>query len=273
MNMKKVILCLLVAAAALSCSKPYVIVQVADPQLGFDADVKCQRSGEPYVDDLSYEVDYLNKAVSQINIIKPDAVVFTGDNVHMVMNEHQWFTFLGIVEKISPEIKTLFVPGNHDVINKSRGVDITPFAIYIGEDRFVHKDRGVRLVGLNTSYIKFDDRREEEQFEWLKKALEKEDASEVTLVFGHHPFFKENIDEEDSSQIQKAKRRRYFDLFKSMDVGAVYAGHLHALREGEYEGIPMRTMTASAYQLGEAQPSIRIITVSRKGIGDEIRLL
>ena len=58
-----------------------------------------------------------------------------------------------------------------------------------------------------------------------------------------------------------------------MDVGAVYAGHLHTLREGVYEGIPMRTMTAVAYQLGEAQPSIRIITVSRKGIGDEIRLL
>lgn len=273
MNMKKIILCLVVAAAALSCSKPYVIVQVADPQLGFDADVKHQNSGEAYVDDLSYEADYLNKAVSQINIIKPDAVVFTGDNVHQVMNDHQWYTFLGIIGRIHSDIKTFFVPGNHDVLNTSRGVDVSPFAVYIGEDRFVYTDRGVRLVGLNTSFIKFDDGREEEQFEWLKKALKKEKASEVTLVFGHHPFFKENIDEEDSSQIQKAKRRRYFDLFKSMDVGAVYAGHLHTLREGEYEGIPMRTMTAAAYQLGEAQPSIRIITVSRKGIGDEIRLL
>ena len=271
--MKKIIFCLMAAVAVLSCSKPYVIVQVADPQLGFDADVKSQEPGAVYVDDLTYEVDYLNKAVAHINMIKPDAVVFTGDNVHRTTNEHQWFTLLSCIGRIHPEIKTFFVPGNHDVLVTDRGVDVSPFAVYIGEERFVYKDRGVNLVGLNTNYIKFDDKREEEQFEWLKQALKKDRASDVTLVFGHHPFFKENIDEEDSSQIQKAKRRRYFDLFKSMDVGAVYAGHLHTLREGVYEGIPMRTMTAVAYQLGEAQPSIRIITVSRKGIGDEIRLL
>ena len=91
--MKKILLFMLVAVAALSCNKPYVVVQVADPQLGFDADVKYQESGEPYVDDLTYEVGYLRKAVAAINSIKPDAVVFTGDNVHRVGNEHQWFTF------------------------------------------------------------------------------------------------------------------------------------------------------------------------------------
>lgn len=272
--MKKIILSLLIAAASLSCSdKPYVVVQVADPQLGFDADVKSQEPGAVFVNDLSYEADYLKKAVAEINAIKPDAVVFTGDHVHYTSNEHQWYTLTSILSEINPEIKTFYIPGNHDVITTSRGVDVTPFAVYLGPERFVHRDRGVNLVGLNTNYIKFDDPREQEQFEWLKSALKKENDSDVTLVFGHHPFFKENIDEEDSSQLQKSKRRTYFDLFKSMGVGAVYAGHLHALREGEYEGIPMRTMTSVAYQLGEAQPSIRVITVSRKGIGDEIRNL
>ena len=271
--MKKIILSLLVIAAAISCSKPYVIVQVADPQLGFDADVKFQESGGPYVDDLSYELNYLNKAVAHINLIKPDAVVFTGDNVHRVANEHQWYTLTNCIARIDQNIKKFFTPGNHDVIVGTNGVNVVPFSVYVGDDRFVYKDRGVNLVGLNTNYIKFDDPREEEQFEWLKGALNKVKDTDVTLVFGHHPFFKEDIDEEDSSQIQKAKRRRYFDLFSEKGVGAVYAGHLHAIREGEYEGIPMRTMTAVAYQLGEAQPSIRIITVSRKGIGDEIRLL
>ena len=271
--MKKIFLSLLVAVVALSCSKPYVIVQVADPQLGFDADVKSQEPGAVYVDDLSYEVKYLRKAVLEINKIKPDAVVFTGDNVHKCSNEHQWYTLISIISNINPEIKTFFVPGNHDVIQTENGVLMAPFEVYLGKERFVHKERGVNLVGLNTNLIKFNDAREQEQFEWLQGALKKDKDSDVTLVFGHHPFFKENIDEEDSSQIQKAKRREYFDLFKENGVGAVYAGHLHTLREGEYEGIPMRTMTAVAYQLGEAQPSIRIIKVSRRGIGDEIRLL
>lgn len=272
--MKKIILFLLVVAASFSCNKPYVIVQVTDPQLGFDADVKGQEPGAVYVNDLTYEVDYLNKAVVAINRLKPDAVVFTGDLVHRTSNEHQWFTFLSVISRINEDIKTFFVPGNHDVLTTSTGVDITPYAVYIGQDdKFVYRDRGVNIVGLNTNYIKFDDPREQAQLDWLQGALKKQKKSDVTLVFGHHPFFKEDIDEEDSSQIQKAKRRTYFDLFKANGVGAVYAGHLHTIREGEYEGIPMRTMTAVAYQLGEAQPSIRIITVSRKGIGDEIHLL
>ena len=260
--MKKIIFCLMAAVAVLSCSKPYVIVQVADPQLGFDADVKGQEPGAVYVDDLTYEVDYLNKAVAQINMIKPDAVVFTGDNVHRTTNEHQWFTLLSCIGRIHPEIKTFFVPGNHDVLTTERGVDVTPFAVYLGQDRFNYRERGVNLVGLNTNYIKFDDtKREEEQFEWLKKALKKEKASDVTLVFGHHPFFKEDIDEDDSSQIQKSKRRRYFDLFKSLDVGAVYAGHLHHSAEGEYRGVAMKTTTSAAYQLGEDKASVRRVVL------------
>ena len=270
--MKRILLSLFIIAAALSCSdKPYVVIQVSDPQLGFDADVRGNEPGAVYVDDLTFEADYLKKAVAEINSVKPDAVVFSGDLVHRSYNEHQWFTLTSILSGINPEIKTFYIPGNHDVIVTERGVDCTPFAVYLGKDRFVHKDRGVNLVGLNTNLIKFNDRYEQAQFDWLTDVLEKNDESEVTLVFGHHPFFKEDIDEEDSSQIQREKRRRYFDLFKSMGVDAVYAGHLHAVREGEYEGIPMRTMTSCAYQLGEAQPSIRIITVSEKGVADEIR--
>lgn len=272
--MKKIILSLFIIAASISCSdKPYVVVQVTDPQLGFDADVKGSVPGAVYVDDLTYESDYLKKAVAEINAIRPDAVVFTGDHVHRTINEHQWYTLTNILSGIDPVIKTFYVPGNHDVINTGHGVDMTPFVVYLGSDRFAHRDRGVNLVGLNTNLIKFDDSREQEQLEWLKSVLKKEKGSEVTLVFGHHPFFKEDIDEEDGSQIQKSKRLKYFELFKDNGVGAVYAGHLHAIREGEYEGIPMRTMTSVAYQLGENQPSIRVITVSKKGIADEIRNL
>ena len=265
---------MLVIAALAACSqKPYVVVQVADPQLGFDADVKGQEPGAVYVDDLSYEADYLSKAVAQINKIKPDAVVFTGDNVHRPNNEHQWGTFIQIVSRINPEIKVLFVPGNHDVIQTSSGVNMAPFAVYLGKDNFVYKDKGVKLVGINTNYIKFDDEREQAQFDWLTTVLPKEKESEFTLVFGHHPFFKEDIDEEDGSQIQKAKRRTYFDLFKLTGVNAVYAGHLHTIREGEHDDIPMKSMTSVAYQLGDAQPSVRIIKVSRNGVEDEICLL
>ena len=93
----------------------------------------------------------------------------------------------------------------------------------------------------------------------------------MTLVFGHHPFFCENIDEEDSHvQITKSKRHQYFDYFKSKGVDAVFAGHLHDNSAGEYEGIPMLTTTSSGYQLGEGPASIRVITIKDGQMSEEL---
>ena len=169
-------------------------------------------------------------------------------------------------------MKVLHVPGNHDHLLVDGGVDPYPFTSRFGDDHFEHNAKGVKLVGINTSliYFKKEQEREQEQFEWLKTALKKCRKSDVTLVFGHHPFFVYDIDEtENHSQIALEKRHVYFDLFKEMGVGAVYAGHLHESAAAEYEGIPMRTQTSAAYQLGDCEASLRVITVTRKGIADE----
>ena len=273
--MKRIIVLLFVIAVFLSCSSnPLVVVQVADAQLGFDAAVKGSRPGVEYVNDLSYEAAYLRSAVSAINEIKPDVVVFTGDQVHLPANEEQWSLFGEIISGIDSSVKVLQIPGNHDHLLMDGGVDPEPFTSRYGDDRFVYRDKGVALVGINTSLIYFNDARELEQFEWLKEQLKKRKKSEMTLVFGHHPFFLREIDETDGhGQLDITKRRLYFDLFKEMGVGAVYAGHMHDSSEGEYEGIPMRTQTSSAYQLGDAKASVRVITVSKDGIAEELRLL
>lgn len=270
--MKKYILSLLVAVAVISCSdRPYVVVQVADTQLGFDAAVKGSKPGAEYVNDLSFEAEYLRKAVTAINEIKPDAVVFSGDQVHMPADEEQWNLFGEIISDIDQSIKVLHIPGNHDHFLVEGGVDPTPFTSRFGDDHFVHRDRGVALVGVNTSLIYFNDARESEQFEWLKDALKKEKNSDVTLVFGHHPYFYTSIDEtEGHGQLDITKRRTYFDLFKEMGVAAVYAGHMHESGYGEYEGIPMTTQTSAAYQLGEDSASLRVITVSKDGVSDKV---
>ena len=53
----------------------FTVVQVADAQLGFTAAENSQRTGEAYVNDLTYEADCLRKAVEYINDIKPDIIV------------------------------------------------------------------------------------------------------------------------------------------------------------------------------------------------------
>lgn len=272
MNMRRIVLFVISALFILSCSeKPYVIVQIADAQLGFTAADKSQKEGSEYVNDLTYEVDYLTKAVEMVNRLHPDAVIFTGDQVNRHYDSGQWDTFAQVIADIDPSVKVFHIPGNHDVVIAEGNVDSSPFTGRYGRDRFVHIDRGVRIIGINSNLIKYNDPSEGTQVEWLKESLTKENPGEVSLVFSHHPFFLKEIDEEDGYfQIQQSKRQDYFDLFTEMEVNALYAGHLHNNSEGSYESLPVITTTSVAFQIGPAQPSIRVITVQDGEVSDEL---
>ena len=269
--MKKIFISLLLLAAVSCADEPYVIVQVADSQLGFTAKARAQSEGTSYENDLTYELDCLSRAIAKINELDPDAVIFTGDQVHHPGNPVEWEAFNNEIASIDKDIDVYHIPGNHDVIISKNHVDLTPFAERFGEGNFVSVDRKVRLVGVNSNIIKYDDPREQEQKQWLEHALQKERRGEVTLVFSHHPFFLKEVGEKDGYfQIQSAKRQGYMDIFKSMNVDALYAGHLHNNSEGSYEGIPVRTTTSVGYQIGDAYPSVRVITITDGKVIDSL---
>ena len=258
--------------ALVSCAeRPYVIVQIADAQFGFTAADKSQKEGTEYVNDLTYEIDCLTTAVSMVNEIQPDAVVFTGDQVNRYYDAEQWDAFAKVISEIDPSIKVFHIPGNHDVIISEGNVDSTPFTDRYGSDRFLHIEGGVRMVGINSNLIKYNDPREDGLVEWMKESLTKDSPDEVSILFSHHPFFLKDIEEEDGYfQIQKAKRQDYFNICTVLGVNALYAGHLHNDSEGSYEGIPVTTTTSVAFQIGPAQPSIRVITVQNGMVSDEV---
>ena len=268
--MKK--LFILVALIAAACTpKTLTIVQIADAQLGFDAAVKGSVPGAEYVNDLTFEIECLKATVAKVNELKPDMVVFTGDQVHLPYDKEQWDAFVQGIADIDPSIEQYHLPGNHDHILKDGTADPQDFISRFGSDRFAVKKNNVNVVGINTSLIYFDSALEQDQMVWLEETLEATQESDVTLIFGHHPFFCESIDEEDSHvQIPKSKRRQYFDYFSSKGVDAVFAGHLHDNSAGEYEGIPMLTTTSSGYQLGTGPASIRVITIKDGQMTEEL---
>ncbi|MBQ2874101.1 MAG: metallophosphoesterase, partial [Bacteroidales bacterium] len=138
-------LSILIASAlfVLSCAdKPYVIIQIADSQLGFTAADKSQKEGTDYVNDLTYEIECLTKAVAMVNEMKPDAVVFTGDQVNRHYDAEQWDAFAAVIADIDPSVKVLHIPGNHDVMISEGAVDSSPFTDRSGDDRFVVCERG-----------------------------------------------------------------------------------------------------------------------------------
>ena len=261
--MKRIFFSVLVLAALISCkNESFVLIQIADAQLGFDASVKAQAPGAEYVNDLSYEVGFLQKAVAAVNEKRPDAVVFTGDQVNLPADQDQWNVLNEVISEMDPSVTALHIPGNHDVFISAGKVDSTPFTNRYGADRFVYENKKVCAVGINSNLIKYNDPREEEQFEWMKSVLDQADEGAVKLIFCHHPFFLKDIEEDDGYfQIQKSKRKKYFDMFLEKGVDAVYAGHLHDSSEGEYMGIQMKTATSAGYQLGEAEPSYRYIVI------------
>ena len=260
--MRKIMMLAALCVLAACTPKTVTIVQIADAQLGFDAAIKGQAPGAEYVNDLTYESVLLEQAVEFVNKLNPDVVVFTGDQINLPEDTEQWDAFNSIISKINDKVLVLHLPGNHDVYHVKGGIDLMPFEIRYGADRFVSHHGNVCLIGLNSNYIKYDDPREEEQYQWLEETLSHLEKGTVTIIFCHHSFFLTDIEEGDSYfPIQKDKRKRYFDLFAKYGVQAVYAGHLHNNAEGEYNGIRMKTATSSAYQLGDAQPSVRVIVV------------
>ena len=270
--MKRLLLLFAALVVFAGCAdKPYVIVQVADAQLGFTAADRCQREGIEFDNDLTYETECLIRAVAKINEIRPDAVVFTGDQVNYPDNAKQWDTFNEIVSGLDNSIKVFHLPGNHDVYFSEGRVDSAPFTDRYGDDRFVFSERGVKMVGINTNLIQHDDDSEYDQIDWLEIVLEKTSNEKTTIIFGHHPFFLSDIDEPDSYfPIKHSKRHDYFELFKSFDVDAVYAGHRHETFEGEFNDIPMKTTTSVAYQIGKSKPSIRVISIDSSTVSDFI---
>ena len=263
------------ALLSMGCTKPFVIVQVTDVQMGFAAAATAGKSGEECADDMTFELEFLNKVVEVINEICPDVVVFTGDQVNVAGKQAQWDAFDETVRGVRSEVKILYLPGNHDVAISADGIDSGEFTSRYGADRFSYCANGVKLVGLNTNLIAHDDPQEAEQFDWLEGVLKKKSGREdCTIVFGHHPFFLSDIDEPDSYfPIMKSKRREYFDLFASSGVNAVYAGHRHETFDSSFSGLPMKTTTSAAYQIGSSKPSVRVIVVEKGRIHDELRQL
>ena len=270
--MKKFFIGAAILLAAASCSpKTFSIVQIADAQLGFDAAVKGQVPGATYVNDLTYEKECFERAAESISGLKPEMIVFTGDQIHRPLDQEQWDAFGDLLTLLPDNAVVKHLPGNHDVLISEGKVDSTPFTSRYGEDRFVFIKDKFCVIGLNSSLIMHNDPGEEEQFEWLKSMLEEAGENSVKVIFCHHPFFVSDIDEEDGHvAIAKDKRKKYFDLFVENGVSAVYAGHLHHSAEGEYRGVAMKTATSVGYQLGEDKASYRLIYLITRGNKREV---
>lgn len=138
---------------------------------------------------------FLQEAIKQFNVLKPDFVLFGGDMVETVgKDETNWLLFGDIVQSL--QVPWSFVLGERDVSGKvppdkmrtfgadwkARGIEsTTPYWS-------LNPVAGVHLVGLDSSVPNNDGGNiSEEQLTWLKSDLSS-NKGKLTVVFSHHPL-------------------------------------------------------------------------------------
>lgn len=244
-----------------AAGKSYFIVQVTDPQFGMN-------DGG---DKLAYEATRLEKAVTEINRLKPDFAVFTGDLVNDRENKSQWAEFRRITATISEKIPVLYIPGNHDIGSPASVESINEFKRMFGDDRFSHKHKKSLFIGINSCLIKSGpEDLEQEQRKWLEAELKKGRKAKNIVIFSHYPFFiKEPAEPENYSNLPATKRMNYIGLFSSSGVRTIFAGHLHNNSTGRDGNIDMVTTSAVGKPLGSAPSGLRVIIIGSSGIRSE----
>ena len=207
-------------------AEPFTFVQVSDPQLGW---------GYGYDND----VNSLKQAVSHINGLKPDLVVFCGDMVNS-FNDTSVADFLQISGELT--MHSYYAPGNHDVGNSPTVSSLERYRQAFGPDYFSFEHKGYTFVIVNASLWKAPLAGEsEKQDEWLRQTLAAaREKSSPVFVVGHHPFYLTSPNEaEEYYNLPPAKRIELLDLFKESGVVAVLGGHRHLLVINEYKGIQL----------------------------------
>lgn len=232
---------------------PFYFFQLTDPQFGMSDENK----------DWSKEIAILRKTIKSLNHFNPAFIVFTGDLVNDCKNQDQINDFKNVVGGIKSDIPVYFLPGNHDIDQNDVKESIDQFILNYGCDRFCFYLGNCCFIGLNTSIIRSKDNSlEQKQKEWLITELEKTDHCSHVILFGHHPFFVNDVNEKDSYQnIPVSKRLDYLELLQKNGVKNMFFGHLHYNKEVVFKNVNIVTTNSISVPLGEDKIGFRVVKV------------
>jgi serine/threonine-protein phosphatase CPPED1 len=250
-----VLTCLFAYASSQNKSEntPWFFIQITDPQMGM------YENNEGF----GKETALLEKAITGINQLRPDFVVFTGDFVHDKNSPQQIEGFKKLMAKIDPAIRVYYTPGNHDLGQNPGKQSLKLFRQNYGKVRFAFLHKGSAFIGFNSSCLKDRQvKQEHEQFNWIAGKLRKYSQADHRILFCHYPFFNSTPEEPESySNIAPDHRKKYLSLLMDSRVDAVFSGHLHSNREFSYNKTMLVTTSALGKPLGSDPSGLRIIKI------------
>jgi 3',5'-cyclic AMP phosphodiesterase CpdA len=247
--------------AMASQPKPFFFIQLTDPQFGMEA----QNAG------FEKETANFKRAIAAANRLKPAFVIVTGDLVNQPGDRAQADEYLRIAATLDRSIPLYQLPGNHDLGNNPTAESLAAYTARFGPDHFSIRQGNLLGLALDSCLIGSEAMAKEarEQEAWLKSELEKARQENVRhiLVFQHHPWFIQEVNEADAYEnLPRAERRHYLDLFHQYGVSHVFAGHYHANAVAHDGPLEMVTTGAVGKPLRKSQSGLRIVIVRDRGI-------
>jgi 3',5'-cyclic AMP phosphodiesterase CpdA len=269
--MKRPILCVISGALALllgACSGdeadqgPFFFVQLSDPQLGM------------YGGDSTFlqEMANLELAVATANRLRPAFVIVTGDLVNQAGNREAMTEYARIMSKLDRSIPLHNVAGNHDVLSEPTPKSIETYSKRFGPCHYSFRSGNLLGIVLNSSVIASPGKAREmheEQEKWLRSELEeaRRDRVRHIVVFQHHPWYLESVNEEGSyANIPLPQRARYLALFREYGVRTLIGGHLHEYTVARDGGFQMIASGSVGQPRGDSRSGLAVVSVSDAGI-------
>jgi serine/threonine-protein phosphatase CPPED1 len=257
-----VVLAAIVVTPAQQTTAPYFFIQLSDPQFGFfNNDI-----------DFPQETANFEFAVANVNRLKPDFVIITGDLINKPFDRAQMAEYDRIRRTLSPTIPVYEMPGNHDIENAPTPETVAAYRTKYGPDRYVFRHKTLLGIVLNSTVIHTPDRAPTElaaQDTWLRAELVKAKASDAKhiVVFQHHPWFLATADEPDTYfNLPRVRRDPLLALFRSAGVKTLVSGHYHqnaVATDGGFEAI---TTGAVGRPLGQSRSGFRAFVVTDAAI-------
>jgi 3',5'-cyclic AMP phosphodiesterase CpdA len=241
---------------------PFFFIQLSDPQFG----LYTANSG------FLQETANLEMAVATANRLRPAFVIVTGDMVNQTGNQEQIAEYMRVISKLDDDIPVHHVPGNHDIGNEPTGQTIAAYRKRFGTCHYTFRHGDFVGIVLNSSLIASPNGASElydEQERWLRKELERarRDGARHVVVFQHHPWYVDRINEPDGySNIPRARRARYLALFQEFGVRTLVAGHNHSYSIARDTTFHMVSSGSVGKPFGDGRSGLAVVSVTGAGI-------
>ena len=215
---------------------------------------------DPHVGSPYFVPNLMNRVISELNELKPDAVVVSGDLTSEGFRQ-EYKSWVAYAERIESPLYT--VPGNHD----SRNVGYLHFEDLIGPRSWSVDIGGVRVVGMDSSE---PDQNEGKigrgHYEWIAREFLQPAALKV-FVLHHHLLPIPGTGRERSTVMDAGD---LLEVLIHAGVHVVLSGHKHVPYVWRLENLYVATAgtVASLRLRGHTKPCYNVLEFE----GDEVKI-